>query len=79
MVNEIYLLTKPPPLSQSYPDGIPEDQLKLLGFLSRQYSTDEIGSWNLTSSDTLAALLNQEDGAWEMPQVLYQKDLGGGT
>uniref|UniRef100_A0A8C6YFD4 Mesothelin-like protein n=1 Tax=Naja naja TaxID=35670 RepID=A0A8C6YFD4_NAJNA len=68
-------------LDKSYPDGIPEDQLRLLGFLSRQYSTDEIGSWNLTSSDTLAALLNPNDGAWEMPQlrrlVSRYMELGG--
>ncbi|XP_013910647.1 PREDICTED: uncharacterized protein LOC106540135 isoform X2 [Thamnophis sirtalis] len=68
-------------LDKSYPDGIPEDQLRLLGFLSRQYSTDEIGSWNLTSSDTLAALLNPNDGAWEMPQlrrlVARYMELGG--
>ncbi|ETE63142.1 Mesothelin-like protein, partial [Ophiophagus hannah] len=45
------------------------------------YSTDEIGSWNLTSSDTLAALLNPNDGAWEMPQlrrlVSRYMELGG--
>ncbi|KAL7978979.1 hypothetical protein Chor_015003 [Crotalus horridus] len=70
-----YLAIVKKKLDKSYPVGIPEDQLKLLGFLSRQYSTDKIGSWNLTSSDTLAALLNPEDGAWEMPQMCaeYQR------
>ncbi|KAM3826842.1 uncharacterized protein M6D78_015007 [Vipera latastei] len=76
-----YLALVKKKLDKSYPDGIPEDQLRLLGFLSRQYSTDEIGSWNLTSSDTLAALLNPEDGAWEMPQlsrlVSRYMELGG--
>ncbi|XP_039225832.1 mesothelin-like protein [Crotalus tigris] len=76
-----YLTIVKKKLDKSYPGGIPEDQLKLLGFLSRQYSTDKIGSWNLTSSDTLAALLNPEDGAWEMPQlrrlVARYMELGG--
>ncbi|XP_058012997.1 uncharacterized protein LOC131185003 isoform X2 [Ahaetulla prasina] len=76
-----YLAIVKKKLDKSYPDGIPEDQLRLLGFLSRQYSTDEIGSWNLTSSDTLAALLNANNGAWEMPQlrrlVARYMELGG--
>ncbi|XP_063171171.1 mesothelin-like protein [Candoia aspera] len=76
-----YLAVVKKKLDKIYPDGIPEDQLRLLSFLSRQYSIDEIGSWNITSSDTLAALLNQKDGAWEMPQlrqlVVRYMELGG--
>nr|XP_028562399.1 uncharacterized protein LOC114584579 [Podarcis muralis] len=56
-------------LDEIYPKGIPEDHLKLLGFLSRLYSADEIGRWNITSSDTLAALLSRNNGAWEMAQL----------
>lgn len=59
-------------LFQIYPDGVPEDQLMLLDYLSRLYSTDEIGKWNVTSSDTLAALLNPENGVWKPAQVMYQ-------
>ncbi|KAJ6653743.1 hypothetical protein lerEdw1_008770 [Lerista edwardsae] len=57
-------------LDEIYPGGIPEDQLKVLGFLSRQYSVDAIGRWNVTSSDTLAALLNPDNGPWEQPQLV---------
>ncbi|KAM6423845.1 uncharacterized protein PHA67_004688 [Liasis olivaceus] len=76
-----YLAVVKKKLDKIYPDGIPEDQLRLLSFLSRQYSTDEIGSWNITSSDTLAALLNRRDGPWEMPQlrrlIARYMELGG--
>ncbi|XP_070616331.1 uncharacterized protein [Erythrolamprus reginae] len=68
-------------LDKSYPGGIPEDQLRLLGFLSHMYSTDEIGGWNITSGDTLAALLNPDNGVWETPQlkrlVARYVELGG--
>ncbi|XP_010129288.1 PREDICTED: mesothelin [Buceros rhinoceros silvestris] len=53
-------------LVQIYPSGIPEEQLKLLGPLSSQFSVEEISSWSVTSSDTLLALLN---GGWKAPQL----------
>ncbi|XP_054699235.1 mesothelin-like protein [Grus americana] len=56
-------------LEQIYPSGIPEEQLKLFGSLSRQYTAEEISLWPVTSSDTLSALLNPLDGKWEAPQV----------
>ncbi|KAF7237487.1 Mesothelin-like protein [Varanus komodoensis] len=56
-------------LLQVYPKGIPEDRLTGLGFLARQYSASEIARWNVTSSDTLAALLSPQNGAWGMTQL----------
>ncbi|XP_040446416.1 mesothelin-like protein [Falco naumanni] len=64
-----YLLVVKAKLEQIYPSGIPEEQLKLLGPLSRQYTVQEISLWPVTSSDTLSALLNPSDGKWEAPQV----------
>ncbi|KAH0631752.1 hypothetical protein JD844_019518, partial [Phrynosoma platyrhinos] len=55
--------------NEIYPDGIPEDQLKLLGVLSHQYSAEEISKWKVTSSDTLAALLSPDNGAWDAAQL----------
>nr|XP_035122287.1 mesothelin-like protein isoform X6 [Callithrix jacchus] len=44
-------------LTQIYPGGLPEDQLRLITSLVYLYSGPEIGQWNITSSDTVVALL----------------------
>ncbi|XP_039587781.1 mesothelin-like protein [Passer montanus] len=49
--------------------GIPEEQLRRLGVLSRLYTEQEISQWPVTSSDTLSALLNGSGGAWDDSQV----------
>ncbi|KAM6245084.1 mesothelin-like protein [Spheniscus humboldti] len=64
-----YLWVMKKKLEQIYPSGIPEEQLKLFGPLSRQYTAEEISLWLVTSSDTLSALLDPSDGKWEAPQV----------
>ncbi|NXW17470.1 MSLNL protein, partial [Circaetus pectoralis] len=64
-----YLRVMKKKLEQIYPSEIPEEQLKLLGPLSRQYTAEEISRWPVTSSNTLSALLNPSDGKWEAPQV----------
>ncbi|NXG41278.1 MSLNL protein, partial [Psilopogon haemacephalus] len=56
-------------LQQVYPAGIPEEQLKVLGELSRLYTPQEISRWNLTSSDTLLALLDPSNGNWNDAQI----------
>lgn len=61
---------------QIYPSGIPEEQLKLLGPLSSQFSVEEISSWSVRSSDTLLALL---DGRWKVPQVNPWQQRGTGA
>ncbi|NXI54689.1 MSLNL protein, partial [Chloroceryle aenea] len=64
-----FLLVIKKKLEQIYPMGMPEEQLRLLGPLSRLYTAEEISSWLVTSSDTLSALLKPADGKWEAPQV----------
>ncbi|KAM6407459.1 mesothelin-like protein [Rhynochetos jubatus] len=64
-----YLRVVKKKLEQIYPSGIPEEQLKVLGPLSRQYTVQEISLWPVSSSDTLSALLNPSDGKWEAAQV----------
>ncbi|KAM6379395.1 mesothelin-like protein [Pluvialis apricaria] len=64
-----YLRVVKKKLEQIYPSGIPEEQLKLFGPLSRQYTAAEISLWPVTSSDTLSALFNPSDGKWEAAQV----------
>ncbi|NXJ84336.1 MSLNL protein, partial [Trogon melanurus] len=64
-----YLQVVKKKLEQIYPLGIPEEQLKLLGPLSRQYSAEEISLWPVTSSKTLLALLNPADGKWGVAQI----------
>ncbi|XP_061205204.1 mesothelin-like protein isoform X2 [Neopsephotus bourkii] len=64
-----YLQVVKKKLDQIYPSGIPEEQLKLLGPLSRQYSAEEISQWPVTSSDTLSVLLDPSDGRWNTCQI----------
>ncbi|XP_036380802.1 uncharacterized protein LOC118774902 [Megalops cyprinoides] len=52
-------------LNQAYPTGIPDEQVQVLGSVSRVASTDDISKWNVTKMDTLAALMNPDDGQWE--------------
>ncbi|XP_048350698.1 uncharacterized protein LOC125431704 [Sphaerodactylus townsendi] len=56
-------------LDEVYPDGIPDDQLKVLSYFSRLYSPEEIRKWKVTSNDTLMALLNPDGGAWKPDQL----------
>ncbi|PKU37051.1 mesothelin-like protein [Limosa lapponica baueri] len=77
-----YLKVMKKKLEQIYPSGIPEDQLKLLGLLSRLYTAEEISQWQVTSSDTLSALLNPSDGKWnasQVQQLLSRYQALGGT
>ncbi|KAK2097209.1 hypothetical protein P7K49_022660 [Saguinus oedipus] len=48
---------RPCPPAQIYPGGLPEDQLRLITSLVYLYSGPEIGQWNITSRDTVVALL----------------------
>lgn len=67
------------PALQIYPSEIPEEQLKLLGPLSRQYTAEEISRWPVTSSNTLSALLDPSDGKWEASQVNPRQQGGTGA
>ncbi|TKS86352.1 Mesothelin-like protein [Collichthys lucidus] len=52
-------------LNQAYPSGVSDENVQLLGSVSRVASLDDISRWNITKIDTLAALIKSEDGSWE--------------
>ncbi|NWH96576.1 MSLNL protein, partial [Tichodroma muraria] len=56
-------------VDEVFPSGIPEEQLRRLGTLSRLYTGQEISEWEVTSSDTLSALLDPSGGQWDDSQV----------
>lgn len=56
-------------LLQAFPSGIPDQDVQLLGSVSRVASLDDISKWNITKIDTLAALMKAEDGPWEAAKV----------
>ncbi|KAJ8246485.1 hypothetical protein GJAV_G00268340 [Gymnothorax javanicus] len=51
-------------LNQAYPAGIADEQVQVLGSVSRVASTDDINNWNIAKIDTLAALMDPDDGQW---------------
>ncbi|XP_056359645.1 mesothelin-like protein [Oenanthe melanoleuca] len=56
-------------VDEAFPSGLPEQQLRRLGTLSRLYTGQEISRWPVTSSDTLSALLSPSGGDWNDSQV----------
>ncbi|MCI4394067.1 hypothetical protein PGIGA_G00164940 [Pangasianodon gigas] len=56
-------------LNQAYPAGISDTVLQVLGPASRAASTSDISKWNVTTIDTLSALMRSYDGAWSPEQV----------
>ncbi|GCB74349.1 hypothetical protein scyTo_0003439 [Scyliorhinus torazame] len=47
-------------LNQIYPNGLPENQIELLGDISTVFNATEVSSWNITQIETLAALVMQQ-------------------
>ncbi|NWV11887.1 MSLNL protein, partial [Ptilonorhynchus violaceus] len=64
-----YLQVLKEKLDRIFPSGIPEEQLKRLGPVSRLYTGEEISRWSVASNTTLAALLSPSGGEWEDSQV----------
>ncbi|XP_045400732.1 mesothelin-like protein [Lemur catta] len=62
-------------LAQLYPRGIPEHQLRLITSLVYLYSSAEIGQWNITSRDTLVALLASGVALDNQTEAVLQKFL----
>uniref|UniRef100_A0A6P5LUK7 Mesothelin-like protein n=1 Tax=Phascolarctos cinereus TaxID=38626 RepID=A0A6P5LUK7_PHACI len=62
-------------LSEIYPGGVPEDQLKLITSLVYLYTNDEIGHWNITSGDTVVALLGSDVAMENQTQAIIKKYL----
>ncbi|KAI3367910.1 hypothetical protein L3Q82_026737, partial [Scortum barcoo] len=52
-------------LNQAFPAGISDQQVQILGSVSRVASLNDISKWNITKVDTLAALMKADDGSWE--------------
>ncbi|XP_072220928.1 uncharacterized protein [Leuresthes tenuis] len=55
-------------LNQAFPSGVSDQEVQLLGSVSRAASLDDISKWNITQLDTLAALMDTDDGTWETAQ-----------
>ncbi|XP_035390630.1 mesothelin-like protein [Electrophorus electricus] len=55
-------------LYEVYPSGLGDGVVQLLGPTSRVANVSEIKSWNITSLDTLASLMNSVNGAWTSDQ-----------
>uniref|UniRef100_I3M3X0 Mesothelin like n=1 Tax=Ictidomys tridecemlineatus TaxID=43179 RepID=I3M3X0_ICTTR len=62
-------------LAQVYPQGIPEDQLRLITSLVYLFSRTEIGQWNITSMDTVVALLASDVALENQTEAVLQKFL----
>uniref|UniRef100_A0A2K5EJZ7 Mesothelin like n=1 Tax=Aotus nancymaae TaxID=37293 RepID=A0A2K5EJZ7_AOTNA len=62
-------------LTQIYPGGLPEDQLRLITSLVYLYSGAEIGQWNITSRDTVVALLASDVALENQTEAVLQKFL----
>ncbi|KAM6155237.1 mesothelin [Rhynchocyon petersi] len=62
-------------LGQIYPRGIPEDQLRLITSLVYLYTNAEIRQWNITSQDTVLALLAADVALDNQTEAVLQKFL----
>ncbi|XP_074135834.1 mesothelin-like protein [Sminthopsis crassicaudata] len=62
-------------LSEIYPGGVPENQLKLIASLVYLYSNDEISHWNITSRDTVVYLLGSDVALENQTQAVIKKFL----
>ncbi|XP_047467263.1 uncharacterized protein LOC125023795 [Mugil cephalus] len=52
-------------LNEAFPSGVSDQEVQVLGSVSRVASLNDISKWNITKIDTLAALMESEDGPWE--------------
>ncbi|XP_035990971.1 mesothelin-like protein [Fundulus heteroclitus] len=55
-------------LNQAFPTGVPDQEVQMLASVSRAATLDDISRWSITSLDTLAALMDPENGPWEKPK-----------
>ncbi|XP_030157335.2 mesothelin-like protein [Lynx canadensis] len=62
-------------LARVYPRGVPEEQLPLIASLVYLYSRSEIGQWNVTSRDTVVALLASDVALENQTEAVLQKYL----
>ncbi|XP_075879551.1 uncharacterized protein LOC142886359 [Nelusetta ayraudi] len=52
-------------LNQVFPAGVSDSNVRLLGSVSRTASLEDISKWNITTVDTLTALMDAINGPWE--------------
>ncbi|XP_051560852.1 uncharacterized protein LOC127445100 isoform X6 [Myxocyprinus asiaticus] len=52
-------------LNQVYPAGLSDSVLQVLAAVSRQATVSEIKTWNITTIDTLTALMDKNNGVWD--------------
>uniref|UniRef100_A0A8C7BLU3 Mesothelin like n=1 Tax=Neovison vison TaxID=452646 RepID=A0A8C7BLU3_NEOVI len=62
-------------LARVYPHGVPEEQLRLITSLVYLYSRSEISQWNITSRDTVVALLASDVALENQTEAVLQKYL----
>ncbi|XP_078274553.1 uncharacterized protein LOC144604214 [Rhinoraja longicauda] len=66
-------------LNMIYPNGLPENQIQLLGNISTVFNVTEISSWNITQVETLAALMAQELENTTVETIITKYLQSGGT
>ncbi|XP_020349026.1 uncharacterized protein mslna [Oncorhynchus kisutch] len=68
-------------LHQAYPKGLSDQQVQVLGSVSRVASMEQINKWNITTVDTLAALMDNGNGEWDSAKakVIFTKFLSAGN
>ncbi|MEQ2253955.1 hypothetical protein ILYODFUR_037831, partial [Ilyodon furcidens] len=49
----------------AFPTGVPDQAVQMLASVSRTATLEDISKWNISKLDTLAALMEPEDGTWE--------------
>lgn len=59
--------------SQAFPSGVPDTSVQVLNSVSRMASLDDISKWSITKIDTLAALMNVNNGLWDSAEVQCRK------
>ncbi|XP_039993319.1 mesothelin-like protein [Xiphias gladius] len=52
-------------LNQAFPSGVSDNEVQVLGSVSRVASLADISKWSIIRIDTLASLMKAEDGSWE--------------
>ncbi|XP_035877008.1 mesothelin-like protein isoform X3 [Phyllostomus discolor] len=62
-------------LAQIYPSSVPEEQLRLITSLVYLYTHAEISLWNITSRDTVMALLASDVALENQTEAILQKFL----
>lgn len=62
--------------SQAFPSGVSDENVQLLGSVSRGVSLDDFSKWSITKLDTLAALMQADGGLWEAAKVCAVLPIG---